>query len=605
MTQSEPAFVDEEPTDPSVMSFTDECEPGKTYGSRFKVISEIASGGMGVVYEAHDLKENTRVAFKVLRRSYQLRPRVAELFLLEGKFLQTFSSPAIPRFFAYGVDDACGPYVAMEILRGKTLAQLGARMWSQAQVALLGMEIALALHPMHQGGVIHRDLKPQNLFLAQVGKKRQAKILDWGIAKMRGPLQSPTTGNDAPMGTLRYMAPEQIKGKRPTPAVDVYALAIVLYELLSKRFCYGADAEGYIDDHTYSMWHQHGDLIPLQEACDVLPAGIAAIMKGLARDPNERHADMRAFADALSLWHDAAKDVEPAESHRSADDELARDMRAASNTEAKGSPTLYGVRAHGGLAFDDTAPAGLEASTAPLPNLTPVAASQSPTPLNALQRLSEKVVGRLEVLDGPVAVRFFDLESGVTTGLGRRPDLGIVIDESSLSAHHASFGVAANAGRVLLRDEKSRNGSAVNGEKLAPLAWRPLQHGDRIQLGRVLLMFHSVARIVELDAKSPVARGGTLLLRAPMMEPSPAPANARPPGALLRPTERLDAPRVASDPTEPQRSALREHQRAVAEALAARRPPPAKSFPWAWILVGLLTVSIVALALALRAGVLG
>lgn len=601
MTQSEPAFVDEEPTDPSVMSFTDECEPGRTYASRFKVSAEIASGGMGVVYEAEDLEEGTPVAFKVLRRSYQLRPRVAELFLLEGKFLQSFASPAIPRGFAHGVDDVCGPYVAMEILRGKTLAQLSAHVWSQAQVALLGMEIALAMHPVHESGIIHRDLKPQNLFLAMgAGKKRQTKILDWGIAKMRGPLQSPSTGNDAPMGTLRYMAPEQIRGRRPTPAMDVYALAVVLYELLAKRFCYGSDAEGYIDDHTYAMWHGHGELIPLHEVCDVVPAGAAAIMRGLARDPEQRHQDMRAFADALALWHDAAKAAEPPESVRSAEDELARDVRAASSTEAKGSPTLYGVRAHGGIAFDDTTPVPI---TSPLA----VSAADVTAPLPQLKKLDDNVVGRLEVLDGPVSARFFDLVSGATTGLGRRADLGIVIDEPSLSAHHASFGAAANAGRVLVRDERSRNGSSVNGEKLAPTAWRPLQHGDRIQLGRILLMFHSVARLVETDAKSPVVRGGTLLLRAPVVEPSPLPAIGKPTPALLQPTEQLDAPIIERDePYVSSLPALRAASAARRGSDMRRKSPDRSAFPWALVVGGaLLAAAVVALVLLVRAGVIG
>ncbi|MFO0612549.1 MAG: protein kinase [Polyangiaceae bacterium] len=463
--------VEDEATDPAVIRFAIECEAGRTYASRFRIVDELAHGGMGIVYEADDLERGERVAFKVLRKSFQLHPRAVDQFLVEGKFLCRSKSDAIPKGHAYGVDDACGPYLAMEILRGHTLAELGREPWTEQQVACVGVAIARALAPLHAEGMVHRDIKPQNLFvLTRADDASSIRLLDWGIAKSAA---GDTTTSDVRLtGTLRYMSPEQIRGKRATPASDVYSLAIVLYELLAKRFCYGEDADAYVSDHVYAMWHQHAELVPLPDVCPVKPAGWEILGAALARDPSERVSDAGRFAEGLARWLDAA--------------------------------SIPGARA--------TRPATIQPSTIDLPGVYGVRdggpPDRQPPPIAPLP---EGVHGRLEVLDGPTRERFFDLPSR-TISIGRGADADIAIEEASISQRHASIAISAQLKRFLIRDEGSRNGTRINGEALAPSVWRALQHADRVLLGRVELMFHSVARIEAEAALTPVKRGGTVAM---------------------------------------------------------------------------------------------
>ncbi len=468
-----PPQLDEEPTDPAVIRFAIECEAGQTYAGRFRVVDELAQGGMGVVYEAEDLERGGRVAFKVLRKSYQLHPRAVERFLAEGKLLcGARLSSAIPRGVTYGVDEACGPYLAMEILRGHTLAELARPRWTEQQVACVGVEIARALAPLHAEGMIHRDLKPQNLFVTE-GGDASIRILDWGIAKSSSTTAAAeSTGDGRLTGTLRYMSPEQIRGKRATAASDVYALAIVLYELYARRFCYGEDAVAYIADQVYAMWHQHAELVPLPAVCKVTPVGWEILAAALAREPSERTPDAARFADALERWLDAASPKL---------DKRATRPPTIPSSEARSA--IYGVQDRG-PSLDHTPP--------------PIAP------------LAEDVHGRLEVLDGPTAERFFDLPSR-TVVLGRA-GADIAIDEASVSQRHASFAIAEQMKRFLVRDEGSRNGTRVNGEPLAKGAWRPLQHKDRISIGRVELMFHSVAHVEVEAAVLAAKRGGTVAM---------------------------------------------------------------------------------------------
>ena len=211
------------------------CTNGEIYGHHYRVVSALASGGMSFVYIAEDVRTQDAVAWKVLRDPYRERTSVRKRLLLEGEFLRACPSPFIPRGYAYGVDPVCGPYVAMELLNGRPLADMG-RMSPRTptQIARLGEQLARALAPLHGIGAIHRDLKPDNVFFSIADADYDLKILDWGIAKMDGHFISPETGDEMPLGTTKYMSPERVRGERLTPASDIYSMGVMLYELIAR-----------------------------------------------------------------------------------------------------------------------------------------------------------------------------------------------------------------------------------------------------------------------------------------------------------------------------------------------------------------------------------
>ena len=203
--------------------------PGSVLDQRFQVTEAVASGGMGTVYRALDLLRNETVAVKVLAG----RDRMAiGRFEREAQLLQDLRHPGIVRYVAHGVLPGGAPYLAMEWLSGEDLAR---RMQRQpltvAETVELGMAVAGALGAAHDSGVIHRDIKPGNLFLPDEQPGR-VKLLDFGIARLFGAEMNTRTGTI--IGTPDYMAPEQVRGDREIDArADLFSLGCVLFECLT------------------------------------------------------------------------------------------------------------------------------------------------------------------------------------------------------------------------------------------------------------------------------------------------------------------------------------------------------------------------------------
>ena len=203
--------------------------PGSVLAQRFQVTEAVASGGMGTVYRALDLLRNETVAVKVLAG----RDRMAiGRFEREAQLLQDLRHPGIVRYVAHGVLPGGAPYLAMEWLSGEDLAR---RMQRQpltvAETVELGMAVAGALGAAHDSGVIHRDIKPGNLFLPDEQPGR-VKLLDFGIARLFGAEMNTRTGTI--IGTPDYMAPEQVRGDREIDArADLFSLGCVLFECLT------------------------------------------------------------------------------------------------------------------------------------------------------------------------------------------------------------------------------------------------------------------------------------------------------------------------------------------------------------------------------------
>ena len=218
--------------DDALEAWTNELLPGDKVG-RFVIRREVGRGGFGAVYEALDTQLNRVVAVKTLRFSRKRRDLSSEWLKREAEAVARLDHPCIVTLFDVGTGDA-GPYLVMELLRGRTLAQrIADGPVPQAEALRIAGEMAKGLAHAHQRGVLHRDLKPANVFLCEDGR---VKLLDFGLAHLLGSPEAKGSGTPA------YMPPEQARGDEIDARADVYAAAMVLREMLTGRRELGGDA---------------------------------------------------------------------------------------------------------------------------------------------------------------------------------------------------------------------------------------------------------------------------------------------------------------------------------------------------------------------------
>jgi serine/threonine-protein kinase len=247
----------------------------------------LAAGGMGEVWAARDLLLDRAVAVKVLGGAFAGDSRAAERLRREARAAGRVEHPAIARVLDLG-EDGGRPYLVMELLEGESLAERIARTgpMDPAEAAGVVAAVAGALEAAHRAGIVHRDVKPGNVFLTSDG---QVKVLDFGIARAAGDATL-TTGDL--IGTAAYLAPERALGHRATAASDVYALGVVLYELLAGRrpFEAGSNIE-------LAMAHVNAEPVPLALAAPSTPPSLAAACeRAMAKDPAARPRSAAAFA---------------------------------------------------------------------------------------------------------------------------------------------------------------------------------------------------------------------------------------------------------------------------------------------------------------------
>ena len=202
---------------------------GEVLDQRYKLLREIGAGGMAWVYEAQDLATNVHVAVKVLYTQYSRDQAYVERFLREAQLALRIPSEHIVRILDYGSDGGLH-YLVMELIRGHDLATHLRRRGSTWRQALeIGVQVARALDAAHAQGVVHRDIKPQNIMLTEQGV---VKVLDFGIARARE-LPSMTEGGF--VGSPSYISPEQVMGNEVDTRSDIYSLGAVLYEAVSGK----------------------------------------------------------------------------------------------------------------------------------------------------------------------------------------------------------------------------------------------------------------------------------------------------------------------------------------------------------------------------------
>jgi eukaryotic-like serine/threonine-protein kinase len=263
---------------------------GRCLGGRYRVGTPLGAGGMGEVWAARDLVLDRPVAVKVLGGALAGDGRAAERLRREARAAGRLDHPNIARVLDLGEQDG-RPYLVMELLEGESLAARIDRAGPMAPAAAARVVAAVAdaLQAAHSAGVVHRDVKPGNVFLTSGG---EVKVLDFGIASAAG--EAGLTTGDL-LGTPAYLAPERALGRPATPAADLYSLGVVLYELLAGRrpFEGGSDIE-------LAMAHVNARPAPLGlVAPSAPPTLVAACEHALAKDPAARPPSAAAFARLL------------------------------------------------------------------------------------------------------------------------------------------------------------------------------------------------------------------------------------------------------------------------------------------------------------------
>lgn len=211
--------------------------PGNVLANRYRIVTLLGRGGMGEVYEAEDLELREHVALKAMAPDLVASEQATSRFRREMQLARKVTHPNVCRVFDAGFDgqDASRTiFVTMELLRGPTLATVIRKSTKLPPAVALPIvrDLCAGLDAAHAAGIIHRDFKSGNVILAEYGSRSRAVVTDFGLARSAGP-DSHSTATGALVGTPAFMAPEQLSGSETTPATDIYALGVVMYEMVT------------------------------------------------------------------------------------------------------------------------------------------------------------------------------------------------------------------------------------------------------------------------------------------------------------------------------------------------------------------------------------
>ena len=309
---------------------------GRTIGDRYEVKSLLGKGGMGAVYKAYQPAVQRTIALKVLLKEFADNETVIKRFHQEAVAASRLKHPNTVSVYDFGQTDDNILYIAMEYLRGESLAQALTRekMLSPKRAVHVMRQCCKSLSEAHKAGIIHRDLKPDNIFLAEVqGERDFAKVLDFGVAKLKEMEGQDGTLTQAGMifGTPKYMSPEQARSSAVDHRSDVYALGVILYEMVLGRPPFTGDNPlsiliAHVNESVKSFAEVRPDL--------QLPAPLEAVVfKALAKNIDERHRDV----DELLAELEAVDELLEGASYDSVKDRLPQTIPGAG-----GNPSLVG-----------------------------------------------------------------------------------------------------------------------------------------------------------------------------------------------------------------------------------------------------------------------
>ena len=269
---------------------------GELVDDRFRIVRLLARGGMGEVYEAFDETLDKPIALKTLRQRITGDPASRDRFKREVLIAHRVTHPSVCRTFDAGFADGV-PYFTMELLRGETLAERLARIGRMTPADALPIieQVATGLSAAHQVGIVHRDFKSANVMLVETSAGgSRAVVSDFGIARVQGDAaMNSTTGL---LGSPAYMAPEQVEGRAVGPAADIYALGVVLYEMVTGELPF----VGATPIVTAMKRLTESPRPPRAVAADLPPHWDAVILRCLERDPSRRFGDVLDVTRALA-----------------------------------------------------------------------------------------------------------------------------------------------------------------------------------------------------------------------------------------------------------------------------------------------------------------
>ncbi len=269
-----------------------EVRPGQTLDERFLILETISRSGMATIFKATDLKTNETVAVKVPLMQFESDPGFYSRFLREEEIGLLLDHPYILRFIPVEEGRRSRPYIVTEYLRGYTLSHLlnSVRPMPEKDAVNLAARVCEALVYMHEHGVVHRDLKPQNIMLCYDGTIR---IMDFGIAKAKEGRRITFTGFTPAVGTPDYMAPEQVRGKRGDERTDIYSLGAILYEMSAGVTPFEGENE---NPFVIMNARVTGDPVaPRKRNPKVSPQVEEIILHAMERDPKNRYQSAAAM----------------------------------------------------------------------------------------------------------------------------------------------------------------------------------------------------------------------------------------------------------------------------------------------------------------------
>ena len=270
----------------------------RVIAGKYRLIAKLSEGGMGAVWRAEHLELNCAAAVKLLDSAFTESPEALARFKREAQSAASLRSTNIVQIFDFGIHDGA-PYIAMELLRGQSLAERFAKKspLSPRETAVILTQVAKAVTWAHGMGIVHRDLKPGNIFLSENAGETVVKLVDFGIAK---PLQldltdAPVTITGSIMGTPQYMSPEQASGRRTVDhRTDIWSFGIVAFECLTGYHAFNAETLGGL------LLAICSDPMPIPSDFATVPTGFDEwFARCTHRDPNLRFVSIAEAADVL------------------------------------------------------------------------------------------------------------------------------------------------------------------------------------------------------------------------------------------------------------------------------------------------------------------
>ena len=276
-------------------------EAGRILGSRYRLICPLGEGGMGTVWRAEHISLGSKVAVKLIGADIADSPEAIERFCREAKAAASLANPHVVQINDYGVDDGT-PYIAMELLEGESLGDKLKRTITLGHSETLRIltHAAIALEKAHKSGIVHRDIKPDNIFLTQ-GYDGQvvAKILDFGVAKqLSGPLGADSkTSTGMMIGSPHYMSPEQIRSSKDVDSrTDLWALGVIAFQCFTGTQPFNSESVATLIIAICT------ETIPVPSRVASVPLGFDAwFAKACARDPGHRFQGAREMVEALRM----------------------------------------------------------------------------------------------------------------------------------------------------------------------------------------------------------------------------------------------------------------------------------------------------------------